>query len=62
MLSFPFMCTLESGFLLYFMTTSLAQFLIMQSLHTKPLKDLLKIPDYLPGTKLDRMVIFNIYN
>lgn len=56
LLSLPIMCTLETGILLYILTSSAVNFLILYTLNSPKFKELVGIPEYLPGTKLERMV------
>jgi hypothetical protein len=56
-LSFPIMCTLETGFLIYIMSMSASVFALNYTLSTPRVKRMLNIPEFLPGTKLEKMVI-----
>jgi hypothetical protein len=58
LLSLPLMCTFETGFLLYLLSSSMSLFVINYTLATPRMKKLLKIPEFLPGTKLEKLVIF----
>ncbi len=53
---FPFFTTFETGFLLYLTTSSLMSFLITFISGRKFMRKILKIPDFLPGTKLEKLV------
>ena len=53
---FPIFCTFETGFLLYLTTTSAISFFITIITGRKIMRNFLKIPSSLPGTKLERMV------
>jgi membrane protein insertase Oxa1/YidC/SpoIIIJ len=54
---FPFFSTFETGFLIYLTTSSLMSFVITLISGRKFMKKILKIPDFLPGTKLEKLVL-----
>jgi len=56
-LSLPIMCTLESGLLLYFTIFSFTQLLTMVYLNSDTTKRKLGILNYLPGSKLEKIVL-----
>jgi len=55
--SLPILCTMETGFLLYLLSSSLSLFAINYTLNTLKVRKLLRIPEFLPGTKLEKMVL-----
>lgn len=57
MLSFPVMTSLESGLMIYLCTTTIVQAIIVYCLNSHRARKMLKIPQYLPGSKLEKMVI-----
>jgi hypothetical protein len=56
-LSLPLMCTLETGILVYILSTSSSVLFVNYMLSTQKAKKLLKIPEFLPGSKLEKLVI-----
>lgn len=56
LLSFPMLCTLETGILLYVLSSSMSIYFINYVLYSVRMRKILNIPEYLPGTKLEKLV------
>jgi hypothetical protein len=56
--SLPILCTMETGFLLYLLSSSVSLFAINYALNTLRVRQLFAIPEYLPGTKLEKLVFY----
>jgi hypothetical protein len=54
--SLPIMCTLENGFVLYVLVSTSLQHILNYLLSTKKAREILEIPQFLPGTKLESLV------
>lgn len=62
LMSLPIMCTLETGILLYIYIASTTQLIFQYLVSTKKAREYLGVYEYLPGTKLDKLVIHLFLN
>ncbi len=56
LMSFPVMCTLETGIVLYFFVQSSLMLMVNLMANTNFARKRMGITGYLPGTKLERLV------